>query len=199
MANKSVLSKVMFLVAVLSLLFFVGCAKPPTAEMEKAEKAIAGAKEKEANLYAEEAFKKAEAALQSAKDLVGGKKYKEAKAAAEQAATLANQSLADVETNKAKMKTDAEQMLTDIQKEMENVKGQMVAAIKKKIQVNREEVQAAIGKWEVQLTAAKGELGGGKIRDAKDKLMETQAQLKTQVENLTKALEAAPAAPEKKK
>lgn len=197
MSRKDVFSQLSVLMVVLSLVLFIGCAKPPTAEMEKAEKAVAEAKEKGANLYAEEAFKKAEAVLQNAKDLVGGKKYKEAKAAAEEAATLAGQSLADVDANKAKMKTDAEQMIVDLQKEMENIKGLVVAAIKKKAQVNREEIQSALGKWELDLTATKDQLQGGKIREAMDQLKAIGPQLKTQTDNVTAAMEAAPA--EKKK
>jgi len=197
MSRKDVFSKLSVLMVVLSLVLFIGCAKPPTAEMEKAEKALADASAKEANLYAEEAFKKAEAALKNARDLVGGKKYKEAKAAAEEAAVLAGQSVADVEANKSKMKTDAEQLIVDLQKEMENIKGLVVAAIKKKVPVNRDEIQSAIGKWEVDLTAVKGQLQGGKIREAMDQLKAIGPQLKTQTDNVTAAMEAAPA--EKKK
>lgn len=197
MSRKDVFSKLSVLMVVLSLVLFIGCAKPPTAEMEKAEKAVAEAKGKEANLYAEEAFKKAEAALQNAKDLVGGKKYKEAKAAAEETTVLAGQSLADVEANKAKMKTEAEQIIVDIQKEMENLKGLTLAAAKKKAQINREEIQSALGKWELDLTASKDQLQGGKIREALNQLKAIGPQLKTQTDNVTAAMEAPPA--EKKK
>lgn len=198
MSRKDVFSKLSVLLLVLSLALFIGCAKPPTAEMEKAEKAVAEATAKEANLYAEEAFKKAEAALKNAKDLVGGKKYKEAKAAAEEAAILAGQSVADLEANKAKMKTEADQLIVDLQKEMENLKGLVVAAVKKKVQVSREEVQAAIGKAEVDLTAVKDQLQGGKIRQAMDLLKAIGPQLKTQTDNVNTAMEAPPVADKKK-
>ena len=64
-----------------------GCAKPPTEEIAKAEKALEDAKAKEADIYLEDGFKKAEAALKKAKDLVTQKEYKDAKAAAEEASS----------------------------------------------------------------------------------------------------------------
>jgi hypothetical protein len=187
------------LMVILSLALFIGCAKPPTAEMEKAEKAIAEAKAKEANLYAEEVFKKAEGALKSAQDFVTAKKYKEAKTAAEEAVTLAGQAVTEVETNKAKMKTEVEEGLANLQKELESLKALVVDATKKRAQINREEVQAAVGKAEVEVAAVKDLLQGGKVREAKDKLAELPALVKTQVDNLTAAVAAVPAAPARKR
>ena len=51
-------------VAVLVCIFLLsGCAKPPTEEIAKAEKALGDAKTKEADIYLEDGFKKAETAL----------------------------------------------------------------------------------------------------------------------------------------
>jgi len=49
-------------------LVIIGCAKPPTMEIEKAEKAVAEAKQKEADLYAQDIFSRSEEALKKAKD-----------------------------------------------------------------------------------------------------------------------------------
>ena len=49
--------------------------------------------------------------MNRAKEFISGKKYKEAKEAAEQTATLAQQAISQADSTKAKMKTEAEQML----------------------------------------------------------------------------------------
>lgn len=199
MRRKNKISSVAILAVLLILSVFIGCAKPPTEEIQKATQQIAAAKEKEANIYAADVFNKAEEALRRANEQVTARKYDEAKAAALEAARLADQSAADVETGKANMRAEAELILGDIQKELEALKTQVVAAIKRKAQVNREEVQAAIGKWEVDLAAAREQLQAGKIRDARGMLVEIQKLLKDQTASIGKAIEAAMVVPEKKK
>lgn len=199
MSNRKSIASVSVLIVLLVLSLFVGCAKPPTEEMQKAAQQIAAAEKKEANIYATELFDKASQALRSAEELVKGRKYDEAKKAAGEAIRLADQAAADVEAAKAKMRAEAELILGNIQKEMETLKSQVVTAIKRKAPVNREEVQAAIGKWEVDLTTARGQLQEGKIRDARDLLLGVQKLLTEQTASIGKALEAAVVVPEKKK
>jgi hypothetical protein len=153
-----------------SFAWMTGCAQPPTEEIAKADKAVADAKSKEANLYVEEGFKKAEDALKKAKDQVTAKQYKEAKQAAIDAASLAQQAIAGIEAGKAKMKEDAAGLAADIEKAVDALKTDVAAAIKKKLPVAKEEVQAAIGKWGVDLAVVKDKLKDGKIREAFDEL-----------------------------
>ena len=56
-----------FVFAVISLMLLVGCSKPPTEALQKAEQALEEAKQKGANLYVEDLFKKAEEGLKKAK------------------------------------------------------------------------------------------------------------------------------------
>ncbi len=179
-----------FLVIMLSFsMVFLGCAKPPTMEIENAEKAITDAKQKEADLYAQETFMMAEDSLKKAKDLVAIKKYKEAKQAAIETVKLAQQAISMVEANKAKMKTDVEQMVTDIQAGLDGVKSLVSKATKKKAPINREEIQGIIGKWEVDFVIAKDQLQTGKIRDAHDMLKAMQEEIKAQKETIVALLE----------
>jgi len=179
-----------FLVIMLSFsMVFLGCAKPPTMEIENAEKAVTDAKQKEANLYAQDVFKQAEDSLKKAKDLVAVKKYKEAKQGAIETVTIAQQSVSMVEANKAKMKTDAEQMSIDVQAGLDEVKSLVSKATKKKAPINREEIQGMIGKWEVGFVTAKDQLQAGKIRDAHDMLKAMQEEIKAQKETVAVALE----------
>ncbi len=175
-------------------IFFWGCTKPPTEEIAKAEKALEGARAKEADIYLEDGFKKAETALNKARDLTAKKEYKEARTAAEEASSGAQLLSSQVDAAKTKMKTDAEQMLQQVREQTNELKTLVADAVKRKIPVNREEAQALIGKNEVDLVNAKVRLETGKIRQAYDDLKLMKAQTAAQKEKLTAAL---PPNPEK--
>lgn len=188
--GKRLSSYISFLfVFLLSLTLMYGCAKPPTQEVENAEKAIAQAKQKEADLYVQDEFRKAEEALKQAKDLVAAKKYKEARTATEEAANSALRAIPLVEKNKAAMKEEAEKMVQDVQKSLDEIKSLAAAAIKKKAPVNKEEVQGAIGKYELEAVSVKNQLQEQKIRGAYDQLIALKEQIRGQKEKLTGALE----------
>jgi len=188
-----------FVVAVFSLMLLVGgCSKPPTEELAKVEKAMEEAKGKEANLYAEDAFKKAEESLKKAKDQIAAKQYKEAVQSLTEATPLIQQAVAGVEAGKAKMKEEAEKYVGDVQKALDELKADVAAAIKKKLPVPKEEVQAAIGKWEVDFAGVKEKLQSGKIREAFDEMKAMVDAVKAKKEEISKLAPEAPAAPVKK-
>jgi hypothetical protein len=183
-------------VAVLVCIFLLsGCAKPPTEEIAKAEKALEGAKTKEADIYLEDGFKKAEAALKKAKDLMVQKEYKEAKAAAEEASSGAQLLSSQVDAAKAKMKTEAEQMLQEVREQTNELKSQVADAVRRKVPINREEAETLIGKNEVDLINLKVRLETGKIRQAYDDLKVMKSQTAAQKEKL---MASSPSDPEKK-
>lgn len=184
-----------FVAAVFSLMLLVGCSKPPTEEMAKADKAIEEAKAKEANLYAEDAFKKAEESLKKAKDQVAAKQYKEAVQTLAETMTLVQQAMSSIDAGKAKMKEEAEKYVGEAQKGLDELKTDVAAAIKKKLAVPKEEIQAAIGKWEVDLAGIKDKLQSGKIREAFDELKAMVEAVKVKKEDIAKLAPAAPAAP----
>jgi hypothetical protein len=185
-------------VAVFSLMLLAGCSKPPTEELAGAEKALDEAKGKEANLYAEDAFKKAEEALKKAKDQIAAKQYKEAAQTLKDAIPLAQQAAAGVEAGKAKMKEEAEKLVAEVQKSLDELKADVAAAIKKKLAVPKEEVQAAIGKWEVDFAGIKDKIQSGKIKEAFEELKTMLEAVKVKKEDIAKLAPAAPAAPPKK-
>ncbi len=188
--GKRLSSYISFLfVFLLSLTLMSGCAKPPTQEIENAEKAIAQAKQKEADLYVQDEFRRAEEALNKAKDLVAAKKYKEAKTSAEDSANIALRSLSLIEMNKAKMKEEAEKMVQDVQQSLDEIKAFAASTIKKKKPINKEEVQGAIGKYELEMISIKDKLQEQKIRGAYDQLISLKEQIKGQKETLTSVSE----------
>ncbi len=182
-------SIVILFVFLLSLTLLSGCAKPPTQEVENAEKAIAEAKQKEADLYVQDEFRKAEEALRKAKDLIINREYKEAKAAAEASAKSALKAISLVEMNKATLKEEAEKMVQEVQQLMGELKTFAATAIKKKAPFKKEEVRGAIGKYELDIMSVKDQLQERKIRGAYDQLVSLKEQIKVQKENLTAALE----------
>jgi hypothetical protein len=196
--KRNVLSLLCVLVA-FSFALVMGCAQPPAEEMAKADKAIADAKAKEANLYAQDALKKAEDAFKKAKDQVAAKQYKEAKQAAIDTVALAQQAIAGVAAGQAKMKEDAAKIAADVDKALDELKTDVATAIKKKLPVPKEEVQAAIGKWGVDLAAVKDKLQGGKISEASGELKAMMTAVSAKKEEIAKLVASAPAAPEKKK
>lgn len=189
MLKRKDINRILVLMVVLSFALLGGCAKPPTEEITKAETAVAEAKQKEADLYVQDVFAKAEESLKKAKDLVTAKEYKEAKEIAEETARIAQQSVSMVEANKAKMKQEAEQMVKDIQGAMAELKTSVAMAIKKKAQINREEIQGMIGKWEIDMVNIKDQIQTGNIRQAYDSLSSIKEQVKSQAEGIAAALE----------
>lgn len=188
-----------FLVSIFlfSALIITGCAKPPTKEVESAEKAIAEAKLKEADLYVQDVFMKAEDSLKNANDLIAAKKYKEAKKAAEDALSFAQQAIPMVDLNKTKMKTEAEQMVQEVQGMLDELKSIVAKTPKKKSPINREEIQGMIGKWEVDMVSIKEQLDAQKIRQAYDQLKSMGEEIKAQKESVTAATEQQKAAEKK--
>jgi len=188
--RKRVSSTIILLfIFLLSLTLLTGCAKPPTQEVENAEKAITQAKQKEADLYVQDEFRKAVEALQKAKDLIINREYKEAKASAEASANSALKAISFVEMNKATLKEEAEKMVQEVQQSLGELKTIAATAIKKKAPFNKEEVQGAIGKYELDIMSVKDQLQEQKIRGAYDQLVSLKEQIKVQKENLTAALE----------
>jgi hypothetical protein len=196
--KRNVLS-LLCVLAAFSFVLVMGCAQPPTEEIAAADKAVADAKAKEANLYAQDAFKKAEDALKKAKGQVEAKQYKEAKQAAIDTAALAQQAIAGVAAGKAKMKADADKIVADVEKALDELKADVAVAIKKKLPIQKEEVQAAIEKWGADLTATKEKLQGGKISESLGGLKTMTTAVSAKKEEIGKLLASAPAVPEKKK
>ena len=181
------------LILMVSITILSSCAKPPTEQLALAEKAIEEAKQKEADLYAQDLFMKAQDSLKKAKDLVAAKKYDDAKKAAEEAANFAKQAIPLVEQNRARMKGETEQQLQDVQKALEELRAQVAKSGKRMAPNEARLVNEMIKKWEAELASIKEMIQGQKFQQASD-------QLKTMKENILKQKERlTPLPPEKAK
>jgi hypothetical protein len=194
MGNRNRLFALFIMLCCVSLVLFAGCAKPPTQEVESAEKAIADAKKAEVDLYVQDIFAKAENSLKQAKELITQKKYKEAKAAAEEAAKSALEGLTQVAPNKLKMKEEAAQKISAAETLIKEVKDLASKAIKKKVGPNQEELKTSIGNTELEMVNINESMKTEKIREASDKIAVLLGQLQSQKETLTAALEQKQAA-----
>ncbi len=175
-------------VVALSFLLAASCTKPPTEEMARAEQALQVAKSKEADIYLEDGYKKAESDLKRAQDLMAQKDYKGAKAAAEQTASEAQLLASQVDAAKNKMKADADQMLQEIKEQTNELKMMVADAVKRKLPINREEAQSLIGKNEIDLINIKVRLETGKVRQGYDDLKVMKSQTVAEREKLVAAL-----------
>lgn len=194
MGNRNRLFALFIMLCCVSLMLFAGCAKPPTQEVESAEKAIADAKKAEVDLYVQDIFAKAENSLKQAKELITQKKYKEAKAAAEEAAKLALEGLTQVAPNKLKMKEEAAQNISAAETLIKEVKDLASKAIKKKVGPKQDELKTFIGNIELEMVTINESIKNEQVRQAYDKITALLEQLKSQKETLTAALEQKQAA-----
>jgi len=173
------------LILMVSIAIFSSCAKPPTEELAQAEKAIEEAKQKEADLYAQDLFLRAQDSLKKAQDLVVAKKYDEAKKAAEEAANFAKQAIPLVEQNKAKVKAEAEQMFQDVEKALEELRAHVAKSGKRMAPNEAKSVNEMIKKWEADLASIKEKIQGQKVQQASDQLKAIRENILQQKERLT--------------
>ena len=105
MMNVYIIVGIVSVIVILFLFWVVFLRKkigPPTEEIKNAEIALSEAKQKEAELYAEDEYKSAEDSLAKATHLLTAKEYGKAKKALEDAAEQARQASKAVEKNKAR-------------------------------------------------------------------------------------------------
>lgn len=178
------------LVLFLMIILLTGCGeKPPTQEISNAEKSISEAMQKEANIYAPDIFSKAEESLKMAKDLLAQKKYKEAKKAAEDAVALSQQAISQVEPGKSKMKAEIEQMVLDVQKGINEIKGLLAKSPGQLGPRERKETEELIRKWEKDMGNIKTMMQEQKMRQAHDQLMTLNTEVSSKRERLIASAE----------
>lgn len=159
----------LFVVLILQVFLF-GCSKPPTEEMIKAEKALEQAKQKEADIYAQDVYNKTEKTYKKAKELVSAKSYKEAGAVAKEVPLFAQQAIALSESNRQTLKTESERIIEDVQMKIDAMKSIAPKLFKRKDAQRRKQLQEMIQKWEADLAEVKNQLKTQKIKQAFDKL-----------------------------
>ena len=185
MLKRLPFSNVAKLILMITILALGACAKPPTQEITQAEKAVEEATQKEAALYAQDLLQKAQDSLKKAKDFVTQKKYDEAKKAAEEAANFAKQAIPAAEQNKAKLKADVEQMVPEIQKALDELKGLVAKSGKRLARNEAAQINEMMKKWGTDLAAAQKAIQDQKFQEAADQLKKMKEAIDKQKERLT--------------
>lgn len=170
-----------------------GCASPPTAEKEAADKALARAQAAGADKYASADFAAASDALKEAEALVAAKKYSEAKAAYAKAKETADKAAQGVEAGKADMRAQVEKLLTDTAKQWQALQDRVSAAGKRLKPEQQETWKSDVKVVAESLDATRAALGDNPA-GAKDKLAPVAAAIQ-KWEGELKALPAAVPAP----
>jgi uncharacterized protein YhaN len=158
---------ILFLIWILFLKKRMG---PPTEEIKNAEMALSEAKQKEAELYAPEEYRRAEESLAMATHLLTAKEYPKAKKALEEATGQARQASKAVEGNKAKMKAEAERMLSDFNRQIDELKLKSAKPELDTTTVVTSEIQELVGKWEIMKMRIPDLIQRGSIKAAYDEL-----------------------------
>jgi mannitol-specific phosphotransferase system IIBC component len=166
-AGVVVVLVILFLVWILFLRKKMG---PPTEEIKNAEMALSEAKQQEADLYAPEEYKRAEDCLATATHLLAAKEYPKARKALEEATGQARQAGKAVEGNKVIMKAEAERMLSDFNRQVDELK---LRAAKPEMDIPvtvSSEIQELVGSWEIMKMRIPDLIQRGSIKAAHDEL-----------------------------
>jgi uncharacterized protein YhaN len=143
---------------------------PSAEEVKNAEMALSEAKQNEADLYAQDEYKKAEDSLARATHLMAARDNRKAKNAIEDATVQARQAGKAVELNRAAMKAEDEKMLSDFNQQVDALKIRVAdTGTNTPAKVSRE-VQELVGKWEIMKMRIPELIQRGKIRAAYDEL-----------------------------
>ena len=119
----------------LALLFLIGCAQPPTAELAAAEGALAAAKQAGAAEYQPSLADGAEAALELAREAVKAGEYEEARGYIAEATKLANEAAAGVAAAKQGLQNALTGRMTELAAQLpvvEEAVADLEACLKKK-------------------------------------------------------------------
>jgi hypothetical protein len=113
MKNLLVVLAISFAVAV--VLFAVGCAKPPTGEMDKAVDAVTRAEnDADAVTYAGNTLLRAQDALTRMREEAGSKRYDSARSLAAEAVAAAEKAVSDGKSAAARAREDAAALLSGL-------------------------------------------------------------------------------------
>ncbi len=155
----------------------------PAEEVKNAEMALTEAKQKEADLYVQDEYRRAEDSFATATHLIAAKEYKKARKAAEEASGQARKASEVAEEKKAKMKGEDERMLGELNRRVDELKIRVAKpGTDTPIEVPSE-VQGLIGKWEIMKVRTPDLIQRGRIKEAYDELKTIEGELDAQRQN----------------
>lgn len=143
---------------------------PPSEEIKNAEWALSEAKQQEADLYAPDEYKRAEDSLASASHLLAAKEYPKATKVLQEAAGQARHANTLVAGNKSKMKAEVERMLSDYNRQVDELKFKSAKPEMDIPATVSSEIQELVGRWEIMKMRIPDLIQRGSIKAAYDEL-----------------------------
>lgn len=157
-------------------LALTGCAKPPKAEMDAAEAAVARAeKNPDVVAYAPDTLARAKNALEQMRAAASSKNYDKAKTLAAEATSSADASINDAATNKERAKTKAGELIETVKLALPQTEKLITATAKvKKANIDLAQKKADLESAKTSLAAAQAAYDQGNYLEAIDKASAAQ-------------------------
>jgi len=180
-------------ITLVSLFVVFSCAKPPTAEMDAANAAVAKA-QADANVtqYAPESLKRATDSLAKMKAEADAKRYDNAKTLAQETIKLADQAIADGNAAMERAKDEADGLITSSKALVLEVTDALNSAKKvARIKLNFTDVTAQFNDAKATLAEAEKDQGNGNFKRAIEKGRTARTALSDILSAISSAVQAA--------
>jgi hypothetical protein len=175
---KSRLIYIGFAAFALALAAFVGCARPPIAEMDSAREAVFAAEnDAEAVQYGTSSLERARTALRNMEDAANSKRYDAAKVFAEEAIAAAEKAKTDGRAAAVRIREEAASNLSSLRSEIEETSINVNGARYSQLDLDHDALDRGIRDAYVTYDQAEGSMSAGMYRDALDKAMTVRANL----------------------
>ena len=157
---------------------FVSCGSPPQAELDAAQAALDSAKSAGAETYAAEAYNRAKNTLADARAKSEQSEYEEAKTAALQAKDQADQAKSLAESTKARVRDEAQAIVSRVSNTMGDVRAAVDGAPRGKgADGDLDQLRADLGQAEASLGNARSSLSSGSFNAALDQAKSSEIKL----------------------
>ena len=167
-----------FSVILVCALFAAACAKPPTAEMEKAVEAVTRAEnDADAVLYAANSLARAQDALNRMQKEADSKRYDAAKTYAAEAVTAAEKALADGRAGAIRSRDEAAALVADLRPAIEETGQGLQTALSAGLDLNFQSLNLEFDEAKLNTNQAEIALSDNQYDQALDKGRGAQALL----------------------
>lgn len=156
----------------------VGCGSPPQAELDAAQAALDAARQAGAETYAADAYNKAKNTLADARAKSEAGDYEEAKTAAVSAKSQADQARSLAESNKARIRDEAQAIVDRVSNAIGDARAAVDGAPRGKgADSDLDQLRSDLGQAEASLGDARSSLSSGSFNNALDQAKAADSKL----------------------
>jgi len=172
-----------------ALTLVMGCAKPPTVEMDRAREAVFEAEnDNDASQYGTGFLNRARTAVKNMEDAANSKRYDAAKNYAAEAVSLAEKAMTEGKAAAIRTKEEAASNLSGLRSEIEETGINVNAARYSQLDLDYDALDRGIKDAYVSYDQAESSMSMGMYRDALDKAMNVRANLADINQKITNAV-----------